>query len=133
MKDVIKDELKLQLVDTLPESMDYAQRADERNSLLTNGISNTSSSNRSTFRAYNNNWIATWDLNNKNSTIGNASGRNTARDNKANVSNGRGFRKFSPAEYEDRKVKGLCYGCDELFTPGNRCANKKLLVLLMEE
>lgn len=28
-----------------------------------------------------------------------------------------------------RKAKGLCFSCDEKFTPSHRCASRKLLLL----
>ncbi|XP_077236504.1 uncharacterized protein LOC143878006 [Tasmannia lanceolata] len=36
-------------------------------------------------------------------------------------------RKVSPAELQERRAKGLCYNCNEKFSPGHRC--KKLFVI----
>lgn len=32
-----------------------------------------------------------------------------------------------------RREKGLCFNCDEMFTPGHRCKSKQFLCLLAEE
>lgn len=37
------------------------------------------------------------------------------------------MRKMSPAELQDRRKQGLCYNCDEKFSPGHRC--KKLFFI----
>jgi hypothetical protein len=36
-------------------------------------------------------------------------------------------RRLSPAEMQERRIKGLCFNCDEEFVPGHRC--KKLFVI----
>lgn len=36
-------------------------------------------------------------------------------------------RRLAPAEMQERRIKGLCYNCDEKFTPGHRC--KKLFLI----
>lgn len=43
------------------------------------------------------------------------------------------FRKFSDAEIEERRRRGLCFRCDETFSPGHICKNRHLHVLLMGE
>ena len=35
--------------------------------------------------------------------------------------------RMSPAELKERREKGLCYNCNEKFTPGHRC--KKLFLI----
>ena len=40
------------------------------------------------------------------------------------------FKKIGNQEIPDRRAKGLCFNCDETFTPGHRC--KKLLQLEAE-
>lgn len=42
-------------------------------------------------------------------------------------------RKLSFAEITEKKKKGLCFHCDEKFTPGHACKKKKLYVILVEE
>lgn len=32
-----------------------------------------------------------------------------------------------------RKAKGLCFNCDEKFTPSHRCASRKLLLLQWDD
>lgn len=41
------------------------------------------------------------------------------------------FKKISYQEMADRRAKGLCFNCDEMFTPGHRC--KKLFFLQLAE
>jgi hypothetical protein len=36
-------------------------------------------------------------------------------------------------EFEDRRLKGLCFWCDEKFVPGHRCRNKKVYSLSVLE
>jgi hypothetical protein len=43
------------------------------------------------------------------------------------------FKRLTPAEMEDRRVKGLCYNCDEKFQRGHRCKNLFSLVVAMTE
>lgn len=39
------------------------------------------------------------------------------------------FKKMTEKEMQERRSKGLCYRCDEKFTPGHRCSKKMLQVL----
>ncbi|XP_039115571.1 uncharacterized protein LOC120251094 [Dioscorea cayenensis subsp. rotundata] len=43
------------------------------------------------------------------------------------------FRKMSYNEMQLRRAKGLCYNCDEIFTPQHKCANRRLLVLQWDD
>lgn len=43
------------------------------------------------------------------------------------------YQKISFNEMQIRKVKGLCFNCDEKFTPSHKCANRRLLLLKWEE
>ncbi|XP_020233863.1 uncharacterized protein LOC109813966 [Cajanus cajan] len=40
---------------------------------------------------------------------------------------------ITPAEMQIRREKGLCYTCDDKFTPNHRCPNKQYLLLQYEE
>lgn len=44
-----------------------------------------------------------------------------------------GFKKLTEEEYQRRQEKGICFRCDEKFTPGHRCKNKQLNVLILSE
>ncbi|XP_024018362.1 uncharacterized protein LOC112090683 [Morus notabilis] len=46
---------------------------------------------------------------------------------------GTGFKRMTDEEYQRRRAKGLCYRCDEKFSPGHRCKNRQLQVLLVSE
>jgi hypothetical protein len=39
----------------------------------------------------------------------------------AGAPGGRAFRRLTPAEQQERRRQGLCYNCDELYTPGHVC------------
>ncbi|XP_028755422.1 uncharacterized protein LOC114714818 [Neltuma alba] len=43
------------------------------------------------------------------------------------------IKKITPAEMQIRREKGLCYTCDEKFSPSHRCPNKQLMMLQSEE
>ena len=42
-------------------------------------------------------------------------------------------RSIRPRDLEERRAKGLCFWCDERFTPGHRCKNKRLYSLCIVE
>lgn len=37
------------------------------------------------------------------------------------------IKKLTPNEARERREKGLCYHCDERYTPNHRCKTQKLL------
>lgn len=43
------------------------------------------------------------------------------------------FKRMTDEEYQRRRGKGLCYRCDEKFSPSHRCKNRQLQVLLVSE
>lgn len=43
------------------------------------------------------------------------------------------IRQLSPAEWNERKAKGLCFNCDEKWVTGHRGQSKKFLLLLEDE
>lgn len=45
---------------------------------------------------------------------------------------GQAHRWFTSAEIDETRAKGLCFWCDEKFTFGHKCANKKLYTLVLE-
>ena len=42
-------------------------------------------------------------------------------------------RRFSEAEIQKRREKGLCFKCDEKYYFGHVCKNKELQILILEE
>ncbi|KAJ1379359.1 Retrotransposon gag domain [Sesbania bispinosa] len=46
---------------------------------------------------------------------------------------GKGFKKLTDAEFQEKSRKGLCFRCDEKFGPGHVCKNKQLHVLILNE
>ncbi|GJV66175.1 ankyrin repeat-containing protein [Tanacetum coccineum] len=49
------------------------------------------------------------------------------------TSKGDNFRRMTESEIQDRKAKGLCFRCEEKYTPGHRCASRTLQVMLVDE
>ncbi len=47
----------------------------------------------------------------------------------SNLSHGRSpmVKRLNPAELKERRDRGLCFNCDEKFSPGHRC--KKLFLI----
>lgn len=45
------------------------------------------------------------------------------------ANNSQPFQRISFQEMQVRKAKGLCFNCDEKFTPNHRCVTKRLLLL----
>ncbi|XP_028775639.1 uncharacterized protein LOC114732519 [Neltuma alba] len=43
------------------------------------------------------------------------------------------IKKMTAVEMAIRREKGLCYTCDEKFSPAHRCANKQFMVMFCEE
>ncbi|KAL0340386.1 UNVERIFIED_CONTAM: hypothetical protein Sradi_4555400 [Sesamum radiatum] len=41
-------------------------------------------------------------------------------------------RRLSPAELHERHTKGLCFNCDEKFSPGHWCKAKQFMLLLLD-
>lgn len=41
--------------------------------------------------------------------------------------------RLSPTEMQERRSRGLCFNCDDKFSPGHRCHKKQFLLLLAEE
>ncbi|MCI02194.1 hypothetical protein A2U01_0023226, partial [Trifolium medium] len=43
------------------------------------------------------------------------------------------IKKLSPAEIQLRRDKGLCYFCDDKFSPSHKCPNRQFLMLQVED
>ncbi|CAJ2659903.1 unnamed protein product [Trifolium pratense] len=43
------------------------------------------------------------------------------------------IKNISPAEMQLRREKGICYYCDEKFSPQHRCPNKHLMLLQLDD
>lgn len=60
--------------------------------------------------------------------------RRPPNQNANNQGQGRGnFRRFLPAEYARNKAEGLCYQCGGRYGARHVCANKELMVLVIQE
>lgn len=46
---------------------------------------------------------------------------------------GGGFKRLIEEEYKKKREKRICFRSDEKFTPGHRCKNKQLNVLILSE
>ncbi|KAI4387685.1 hypothetical protein MLD38_000098 [Melastoma candidum] len=63
----------------------------------------------------------------------------TSSTNRSNLSIGSKVDSYKPphrripyTHIDDRRAKGLCFWCDEKYTFGHKCANKKLFSLILE-
>lgn len=43
------------------------------------------------------------------------------------------IKRLSPTEMNERRAKGLCFNCDDKFSPGHRCKSKQFLLLLVDD
>lgn len=135
LKEVIRAELKLHPEETLAELMDFAQGVDDKNNLVTIGRNSTCSGGKQ-MRTYNNTRMVTWELGVKQQTQTSmlAVGSSTEEGIVAKPTGtfrSRDFRKLTEAEMQERSRKGLCFRCDEKFSPGHVSANKQLHVLVL--
>ena len=136
LKDVIRAELKLHPVERLTELMDYAQRVDEKNNLLNKGNGETNSGGEPTFKNHDDSRVVTSDPGNKSNpqTVSSAASSSCeANQPQPNFFKDQGFRRLTDAELKNKSLKGLCFRCNEKFSPGHVCANKQFQVLLLEE
>ncbi|GKB03922.1 hypothetical protein Tco_0832065 [Tanacetum coccineum] len=46
---------------------------------------------------------------------------------------GDSFKRITDLEFTDKRAKGLCYRCDGQYSPGHRCLEKALQVLLVDD
>ena len=134
LKEVVRAELKLHPVNTLPELMDYAQRIDEKNSLMEKG--NVGGNRGGPIRSYSSSRTVTWDLGNKGTTAKTRETNSSSESNSVNSTGayrGRPFSRLSNAEFQERVEKGLCYRCDGKFGLGHICPNNQFQDLILGE
>lgn len=43
------------------------------------------------------------------------------------------FKRLPDAQYQARKEKGFCFGCDKRYTAGHQCKNKELRVIMVHD
>lgn len=43
------------------------------------------------------------------------------------------IKRISPTEMEKQREQGLCYNCDETYTPGHKCARPQLFFMVADE
>ncbi|PNX80994.1 hypothetical protein L195_g037008 [Trifolium pratense] len=122
LKGVVKAELRLHPVTTLPELMDYAQHIDEKNVLLNQW--NAHDQKSATFHKKYPSKQTT-----PNTMAGDTSG---TKKYWFILQQGRNLGDFTDTELPDKLTKGLCVRCDEKFSPGHICTNKQFNVLIME-
>ncbi|XP_078429554.1 uncharacterized protein LOC144701690 [Wolffia australiana] len=62
----------------------------------------------------------------------NREAQNSIRNESFQIDNKKKITKLTTEEFIQRKEKGLCYTCNEKYTPGHRC-NKKLSIYMLQE
>ncbi|KAJ1378575.1 Retrotransposon gag domain [Sesbania bispinosa] len=136
LKDVVRAELRLHQLGSLPEMMDYAQRIDEKNRVQSSG-NMWNGRGGSVSRNYPSSRTVTWEAASRNQTQAESGGAiSTAESNNVKMTGsqrGKGFKKLTDAELQEKSRKGLCFRCDEKFGPGRVCKNKQLQVLILNE
>ena len=55
--------------------------------------------------------------------------RDSQRDRVSGAQLGVTFKRLTETEIQDKRAKGVCFRCDEKFSPGHRCKDKSLQVL----
>ena len=40
---------------------------------------------------------------------------------------------LTPKQMEEKRLKNLCFWCDERFTPGHRCKNRQLYMITVHD
>ena len=128
LKEEVRAEVRIHRYNTLDEMIDLAEVVDERNRVLGKGVSNS-------YRGANK--APPWGrgpLVEKGGTHTVVSGGNKGVGTAANFSNkpegrtqeggAKNYRQMSEAEYRERRLKGLCFSCDERYTPEHVCKNK---------
>uniref|UniRef100_A0A1S8ADV7 Aminoacyl-tRNA ligase n=1 Tax=Citrus limon TaxID=2708 RepID=A0A1S8ADV7_CITLI len=55
--------------------------------------------------------------------------RDSQRDRVSGARLGVTFKRLTETEIQDKRAKGVCFRCDEKFSPGHRCKDKSLQVL----
>ena len=138
LKEEVRAEVKIHKYDTLDEMIDLAEVIDDRNRLISRGPNKGYvGGNRET----------TWPRNplvdKGGSTLGFSGGSRgpthvTSGGNSGSISStnnrpegrnnegiSRNYKQMSDAEYRERRSKGLCFACDERYTPEHVCKNKQ--------
>ncbi|KAJ1404919.1 hypothetical protein SESBI_26214 [Sesbania bispinosa] len=138
LKEEVRAKLRLHQWRSLPEMMDLAQRADERNRALQrttgvgygrgNIIKNYPISRTITVEAGRKTYSSSGTP-----SLGTAKeSTNTQPANNLRVKGG-SFKKLSNDELNERQKKGLCFNCDEKFGPNHVCKNKRYQIMILEE
>ncbi|KAJ9559068.1 hypothetical protein OSB04_013682 [Centaurea solstitialis] len=114
LNSMIKAELHLLSPSSLGEAMELASKIEVRNSLLAKSAS-----------AGKKNW----------SSLGEIKGGSVpiSSDKSSVMKSNSEFRRLSEQEVQHRRALGLCYRCDEKFSPGHKCKKKELNVILVQE
>lgn len=109
INDLIKAELKLHPMKTLPELMGYAQKIDERNALLNKGVPGSYKGGGGSNRSYTNTKTVMWETGTKNQQSLGAKNLVSGSDSNSlrttGSFRGRGFEKLSSAEMQEKKNK----------------------------
>ena len=148
LKEEVRAELTLHSVDTLSQMMDMAELIDSRNKVFLKGGSGGRTGGRDPGWGRSSGFFpnargASGDMSGKTS-LANSIGTPTASSTASHSipkpgggvrfgANGRGFRSLSDEEYKEKRAKGLCFTCDEKFTPEHVCKNKHYRYMIIEE
>ncbi|KAJ9540003.1 hypothetical protein OSB04_026509 [Centaurea solstitialis] len=121
LEGIIRAEVRLLNPTTLEDAMEIALKVEVKNAAL---IKEKSSGGvRRTGLAYTGQRSVS-----ESTTVTNGPSSMTNPNNKP----GQGYRRLTDQEVQQKRTLGLCYRCDEKYSPGHRCKKKELSVLLVQ-
>ena len=145
LKEEVRAELILHPIEMLSQMMDKAELIDSGNKVFFKGVSGGSmvGGDMGPMRSFGTFPSGRVGGANKGSlgssnVIPGASSATSHSDHKpvggSNIGSARrGFRALSDKEYREKRAKGLCFTCDEKFTPEHVCKNKHYRYMVIEE
>lgn len=133
LKTEVKAEVRLHAPEGLGRVMEVAQRVEDKLAILTQGRGQPGpGGHRSNYSVGPLPPIQPYSATRTTPVVPVSSSRPTTSTTAANRSIG-GFKKLSDSELQARREKGLCFKCDEKFSPGHRCKNKTLQLLVVTD
>ncbi|KAJ9562283.1 hypothetical protein OSB04_007443 [Centaurea solstitialis] len=121
LEGLIKAEVRMLNPATLEEAMELAMKIEAKNAVLAKERSIVGG--RKTGLSFSTSKNATEPSMSVNSPNALASSVNRT---------GSGFRRLTDQEVQQKRTLGLCYRCDEKYSPGHRCKKRELSVLLVQ-
>nr|KYP50904.1 hypothetical protein KK1_027260 [Cajanus cajan] len=127
LKEEVKAELRLHRLNSLEEIMDLALLIESRNSILRKEVGGSlSTTNRGGWNK--NLYGSRRDEEKKNHD----EPRETKGEDNQKGEGKTNWRWMTDAEYQERWRRGICFRCEEKYSPGHVCKNKQIRIMLEE-